>query len=137
MAKLAALNLAVSLASSETSGEKVSSEAARQVLTRAFADQDAGVRSSAAIAVSFVHVLASNPPSGIGALQRLSSLKDAKEISVRNAFATALGGLAAAGVLHGIQKAAGNEAIRNAARLHGNRAVTAAFKTCSHELGSD
>ena len=54
--------------------------------------------------MSFVHVLASTPPSGIGALQRLSTLKDAREIPVRNAFATALGGLAAAGVLHGIQK---------------------------------
>ena len=136
VAKLAALNLAVSLASSEPSGEKASSEAARQVLTRAFADEDPGVRSSAAIAVSFVHVLASTPPSGIGALQRLSTLKDAREIPVRNAFATALGGLAAAGVLHGIQKAAGNDAVRDAARVYGNKAVTAAFNTCSYEQGS-
>lgn len=136
-AKLAALNLAVSLASLELSGEKVSSEAARQVLTRAFSDRDAGVRSAAAIALPFVHVLASSPPSGIGALQRLSALKDASEMPVRNAFATALAGLAAAGVLHGIKKAAGNDAIRRAARLHGNTAMTAAFKSCTHELGSD
>lgn len=136
-AKLAALKLAVSLASLEPSGEKVSSEAARQVLTRAFSDSEPGVRSAAAIALPFVHVLASSPPSGVGALQRLSALKDASEVPVRNAFATALGGLAAAGVLHGIQKAVGNDAVRNAARVYGNTAVTAAFGSCAHEAGSD
>ena len=86
VAKLAALNLAVSLASSEPSGEKAELRSRRSSFdAEAFADEDPGVRSSAAIAVSFVHVLASTPPSGIGALQRLSTLKDAREIPVRNA----------------------------------------------------
>ena len=133
-AKLAALKLAVSLASLEQPGRQASSEAARRVLTKAFMDSNAGIRSAAAIAVPFVHVLASTPPSGLGALNALSALQNAKEISVRNAFATALGGLAAAGVLHGIQKAAGNSVIREAARLHGNAAVTAACEMCCYDM---
>lgn len=137
MAKLAALNLAVSLASYEPQGRQASSEAARRVLSKAFLDQDAGVRSAAAIAVPFVHVLASTPPSGLGALNALSALQNASEISVRVAFATALGGLAAAGVLHGIQRAAGNDIIREAARHHGNTAVTAACKMCDADMSSD
>ena len=107
------------------------------MLSKAFLDQDAGVRSAAAIAVPFVHVLASTPPSGLGALNALSALQNASEISVRIAFATALGGLAAAGVLHGIQRAAGNDVIREAARHHGNIAVTAACKMCDADMSSD
>ena len=135
--KLAALKLAVSLASYEPPGRQASSEAARRVLSKAFLDQDAGVRSAAAIAVPFVHVLASTPPSGHGALNALSALQHATEVSVRIAFATSLGGLAAAGVLHGIQRAAGNDVIRGAARQHGNTAVTAACKMCNVDISSD